>query len=353
MKEIITNAVSLLDKKEPFAIATIVSHQGSTPRTSGSKMIITGDGQIKGTIGGGLLEARVMEKAVENIESGISSFLPFNLTSGDVASMDMICGGQANILIDQIRPDKETIHIFKLYKQTLDQNKKAFFLKRITGAEDQIQSTGHYLVYADGSVHGNLNGPADSAGEQLSLPDEWNEQTCNLTAMKLMEIPNGMLIIEPAVKPETAWLLGAGHVAQPTAAIAAMTGFHVSVADDRKEFANRERFPDAHDIRVLDSFDDAFSGCDIDEDSYIVIFTRGHLHDRTVLAQALRTKAGYIGMIGSSKKRNAIYRQLLDQGFEQKDIDRVHSPVGLEINAETPEEIAVSILAEMILEKRK
>ncbi len=349
MKEIITNACSLLDKKESFAIATIVSHKGSTPRTSGSKMIITGDGRIKGTIGGGLLEARVMEKAVENIKSNVSSFLPFDLTSGDVASMDMICGGQANILIDQIRPDKETIHIFKLYKEALDRNEKVFFLTKITGSNDQIQSIGHFLAGADGSVPG----AADGNAEQLSLPDNWNEQTRNLMAMKVMETPNGMMIIEPALKRETAWLLGAGHVAQPTAAIAAMTGFYVSVADDRKEFANPERFPQAHEIRVLDSFEDAFSGCDVDEDSYIVIFTRGHLHDRTVLAQALRTKAGYIGMIGSSKKRNAIYRQLLDQGFEQKDIDRVHSPVGLEIEAETPEEIAVSILAEMILKRRK
>jgi xanthine dehydrogenase accessory factor len=130
--------------------------------------------------------------------------------------------------------------------------------------------------------------------------------------------------------------------------MAAMVGFGVSVADDRGEYANRERFNDATEIRVLENFGNAFSGVAIGREDLIVILTRGHLHDKTVLAQALNTDAGYIGMIGSRKKRNAIYGALLKDGFSQADLDRVHSPIGLSIGAETPEEIAVSIVAEMI-----
>jgi xanthine dehydrogenase accessory factor len=99
---------------------------------------------------------------------------------------------------------------------------------------------------------------------------------------------------------------------------------------------------------VLASFEAALDGIGIGQGDYIVILTRGHLHDRTVLAQALKTDAGYIGMIGSRRKRDAIYTSLLKDGFSQADIDRVHSPIGLAIGAETPEEIAVSIVAEMI-----
>jgi xanthine dehydrogenase accessory factor len=104
---------------------------------------------------------------------------------------------------------------------------------------------------------------------------------------------------------------------------------------------------------VIASFETAFSGLPVENDSFVVIFTRGHLHDKSVLAAALKSPAHYIGMIGSRRKRQAIYGALLESGFDPQDIDRVHSPIGLEIGAETPEEIAVSIVAEMILERSR
>jgi xanthine dehydrogenase accessory factor len=155
-------------------------------------------------------------------------------------------------------------------------------------------------------------------------------------------------VVEPVGGICRAFLFGAGHVARPTAQLAAMVGFAVSVADDRGEFANAERFPDADEIRVLDSFENSFTGLELGRDDYVVILTRGHLYDKTVLAQALKTRAGYIGMIGSRSKRNTIYAALFEEGVSQADIDRVHSPIGISIDAETPEEIAVSIIGEMI-----
>jgi xanthine dehydrogenase accessory factor len=120
------------------------------------------------------------------------------------------------------------------------------------------------------------------------------------------------------------------------------------VLDDRSDFANSERFPKADQIIVIPSYDGLFAGLDIDRDSYLVIVTRGHLHDKTVLEQSLRTKAGYIGMIGSRRKQNLVYEELLGKGFTEDDLKRAHNPIGLDICAETPEEIAVSIVAELI-----
>jgi xanthine dehydrogenase accessory factor len=168
-----------------------------------------------------------------------------------------------------------------------------------------------------------------------------------------LKFEHALVIIEPAAMPKAAFLFGAGHVAKPTAHLCALTGFYVTVLDDRKEFANADNFPDSHETRVLDSFENAFDSLHVDKDSFIVIFTRGHLHDRTVLAQALKTEAGYIGMIGSRKKRDNIYKALLRIGYEQRDIDRVHSPIGLGIGAQSPEEIAVSIVAEMIQKRAR
>ncbi|MFW6373912.1 MAG: XdhC family protein, partial [Thermodesulfobacteriota bacterium] len=147
---------------------------------------------------------------------------------------------------------------------------------------------------------------------------------------------------------KTAFLFGAGHVSRQLAKLTQMVEFRTVVLDDRSEFANRDRFPGVDQVHVLDRFENTFSGLSTDSNSFIVILTRGHSHDRTVLAQALRTQAGYIGMIGSHRKRDTIYRSLRDEGFTTADLDRVHCPIGLDIGGETPEEIAVSIVAEMI-----
>jgi xanthine dehydrogenase accessory factor len=127
-----------------------------------------------------------------------------------------------------------------------------------------------------------------------------------------------------------------------------MVGFRTVIVDDRAAFANADRFPDADQIIVPPSFEDVLRGLPIGEHSYLVIMTRGHVSDRIVLEQALRTGAGYIGMIGSTKKIADVLQALRDKGFTEEDLGRVHAPIGLSIGAETPEEIAVSIAAEII-----
>jgi xanthine dehydrogenase accessory factor len=154
--------------------------------------------------------------------------------------------------------------------------------------------------------------------------------------------------VEPLSMEGSVFIFGAGHVGLELAPLAKLVGFRTIVLDDRPEFANRERFPSADAVIVPHSFKNALDGLDIDEQSYIVILTRGHVHDKTVLGQALATRAGYIGMIGSKKKRDATYEALLAEGFTRADFKRVHSPIGVGIGAETPEEIAVSIVAELI-----
>ena len=118
--------------------------------------------------------------------------------------------------------------------------------------------------------------------------------------------------------------------------------------DDRAEFANAERFAGADAIRVLSDFESCFEDLAIDADSYIVIVTRGHSHDKTVLAQALKAAPGYVGMIGSRRKRETLYGQLRNEGVAADDLNRVYSPIGVKIGAETSQEIAVSIVAELI-----
>lgn len=146
----------------------------------------------------------------------------------------------------------------------------------------------------------------------------------------------------------TALIFGAGHVGKALEPVLRYVGFTTKVIDDRPDFANREQFPDADEVVVIDSFLDAYQGIETDDNSYIVIVTRGHAGDYDVLKQTLKRPNAYIGMIGSRSKVAAVFNKLKEDGYGQEDLNRVYSPIGTGIFAETPEEIAISIAGEMI-----
>jgi xanthine dehydrogenase accessory factor len=148
-------------------------------------------------------------------------------------------------------------------------------------------------------------------------------------------------------------IVGAGHIAQPLAHLGALLGFRVWVLDDRPDFATRERFPDAEHVLRAD-FDDPFRDAKLHARSHVLLVTRGHKYDYACLVRALRVDPppAYIGMIGSRRRVRATYVQLLDEGFDHAQLDRIHAPVGLDVGAETPEEIAVSVAAELVKVRR-
>ena len=156
------------------------------------------------------------------------------------------------------------------------------------------------------------------------------------------------VLLESLAPQATVYIFGAGHLSMELAPIAKRVHFRVVVIDDRAFFADPERFPEADEVLAL-PFETAFEGLDIDENSFIVIVTRGHLHDGVVLERAVSTPAAYVGMIGSRAKISAVYRDLESKGVAREQLDAVRAPIGLHIKARLPEEIAVSILAELIL----
>ena len=159
------------------------------------------------------------------------------------------------------------------------------------------------------------------------------------------------VFLEPILSQETLYLFGAGHISQSTAAMAKMLGFQVVVIDPRPEYNNIDRFPNA-DSLIAEEYDSAFSKLNVDDDSYIIIYTPGHVLDEQCLEFAVSTKARYIGMIGSKKKVIDVKKRLLQKGVSPQLLDKVCAPIGIGIGAETPEEIAISILAEIIKVKR-
>nr|WP_207754946.1 XdhC/CoxI family protein [Desulforadius tongensis] len=331
----------LLNSNESFALATILSKLGSSPRTAGTKMIVRGNGTIIGTIGGGTVEAEVQRLAAGVMKAGQPIIKKFNLTGADAEQMDMICGGQVEVLIDYIdAADNNNAEVYRQFIASRTERKKAVLVTQLFETAAGKTGSRRCLIKHDGTT----------VGERIFNDNMAAKLTAGAVGRypRVLTVEGKTFLVEPVRTSGTLYIFGAGHVAQKLSPLAAMVDFETVVLDDRQEFANRERFKSAHRVILLNSFAEAFKDLKINRDSYLVIVTRGHVHDKTVLQQALTTGAGYIGMIGSKRKRDAIYRALLDEGFTDKDLARVHSPIGLEIEAETPEEIAVSIVAELI-----
>jgi xanthine dehydrogenase accessory factor len=337
----------ILKQKQPVVMATVLSHQGSTPRGAGSRMLVLNGGEIIGTIGGGKVEAEVMQTASELFDSETSQIRSFDLRKRpDLDDLDVICGGQMTILMEYIHATGQNIDTFQELQTALKPGRKSFMIASLEQTSNRVRVGQRCHIPQGGKISDNCPYPMTDL-QQLAA------QARDIQIPVVLSAGHREYLVESYTMGGTVFIFGAGHVAKQLAAISKMVGFTTVILDDRTEFANLERFPGADQILVLDTFEDSLQGLGIDTNSYIVILTRGHRHDQTVLSQALKTKAGYIGMIGSRKKRDTVYRNLLDGGFTPEDIDRVHSPIGLDIQAETPEEIGVSIVAELILERAR
>ena len=313
----------LLRSGERLVLATIISRSGSAPRRPGARLAVTRDLTVLGSVGGGLAEAETLACTGAVRESGRGRVLRFEM-QGDLPGSDMICGGSVDVLVENLRPDQAP-----LFERA-----------------DHCRGTGGFGVWTV-----NLRDPANPVrvfhADPAGLSSPVLEQTrCNAAAV-IRE--NGLEVyVEPLLHDGILLLCGGGHVSLATAALSPSLGFELEVADDRPEFASASRFPQARRVHVLPAFEGLAEACAIGPEHYVVIVTRGHQFDRQVLLQILRTPARYIGMIGSRKKRDAVYAMLRQEGLGDADFKRVHCPVGLDIGAETPGELAVAIAGELV-----
>jgi len=216
------------------------------------------------------------------------------------------------------------------------------------------------LVREDGSIAGTIGGgcvEADvwAAAKEVIQIEQPRKMTFNLNHEAEYDaglICGGTLeiFVEPILPQPTLYIFGGGHVSSAVARVASSAGFSIGIADDRTTFANQERFPMAGEIYT--TYEEAYEKIKPNASSYLLIVTRGHKDDMRVLAWAVRTGARYIGMIGSKRKVLSVYKALEREGYSAEEFARVHAPVGLDIGALSPEEIAVSIAAELIAVRR-
>jgi len=221
--------------------------------------------------------------------------------------------------------------------------------------------TAKMLVRDDGSIAGTVGGGCVEAEVWQAAREVMESEKPRTVTFNLNQNPKydtGLvcggtldIFIEPVLPPAALYIFGAGHVALNLYRTARNAGFDVTVIDDRETYASRERFPEAKEL-IAEDYDRAMARLAPNETSYLVIVTRGHKDDMRVLRWAVQTRARYIGMIGSKRKTITIFRELVNQGLPEERFERVHAPVGLDIGAITPEEIAVAITAELIAVRR-
>lgn len=336
MLQLVDEMQALAAKGEVYALATVIDRSGSAPRSTGAKMLVRQDGGIAGTVGGGILEANVQALAARVMAERRALVQGFEFSGKDAASMDAICGGQVEVLVEWVDPaEAESAAVIAGLRDALQGHHKAWL---VTVFDPQSAATTHALVDANGII-GRL--PKEISLENIrTVRTPWQMPAGEFT-----------VIVEPLNISGSALIFGAGHVSRSLAEFTKAVGFRTVVVDDRPEFASRDRFPRADEIIVLENFEDLLQKVEVVRESYAVIVTRGHLNDQAVLEQLLRSPAAYIGMIGSRRKCELIFQTLRQKGFSEEDIMRVHAPIGVPIQAETPEEIGVSIVAEMIRER--
>jgi xanthine dehydrogenase accessory factor len=222
--------------------------------------------------------------------------------------------------------------------------------------------TAKMLVRDDRSIVGTIGGGCVEAEIWQAAREVMESEKPRTLTFNLNEDPKydtGLvcggtldIFVEPVVPPALLYIFGAGHVSVNLYKVASSAGFDVTVVDDRAAYANRERFPDAKEI-IAEDFDQAMSRLTPSESAYLVIVTRGHRDDMRVLRWAVQTPARYVGMIGSKRKTITIFKELTKEGLSPELFERVHAPIGLDIGAITPEEIAVAITAELIAVRRR
>jgi len=344
MTDLFTEILQCLERGDPVVAATVVGHSGSTPRTSGSKMIVHGDGRISGTVGGGALEGDVIRSAMNLFAARVGTIRFYDLNeTTNTDDLDLVCGGRMHVFLEYVPADQASIEVYRALVDSLASSKHTLYAALVRGDDDNLQVTRSVLTDDGRPVDRALDVIPASTGLQDALASASVD-----SAARLVPLGPDRLVIEPVVPPDTVYLLGAGHVSLELAWLTHRLGFRTVVIDDRPEFASEERFPMAHALRVCPDFTEVFAGFTPGRDSLVVIVTRGHRFDKNVLAQALATETGYIGMIGSAGKRDTIYRGLVDDGVDPSELERVHCPVGVDIEAETPAEIAVSIAAQLV-----
>lgn len=348
--DLMKDLLSLGDASQDVALVTIIRTLGSTPRNAGTKMLVLPDGRIFGTIGGGCGEAESKREALEVLlDTKSPKKFRVDMTNDLAAGDGMVCGGVMDVFIDFIgHEDGYTRQILSQYMSSLEKKENPL-LVTITGVDGGNKDLlGRKMVFlsrkkeAGDLLVGDLTEKARELFERVRGKREPKLETISTGGIAGIE-----LLFEPSFLFPHLMVLGGGHISKPLVSMASILGYQTTVVDDRPAFADKDRFPKGTQV-ICQEFEYFLKDLEVSPNTFIVIVTRGHQYDLDCLREVMGKPAAYIGMIGSSRKVKAILAKLESEGFSPEKLKAVYTPIGLKLGSETPEEIALCILAEIV-----
>jgi xanthine dehydrogenase accessory factor len=339
MRDIVEDIKKWKSQNKGVAIATIVKANGSPMRPIGSKMAVTTDQQITGSVTGGCIEGAVYEEAQEVLVSGKPKTVRYGVASDQTPwEIGLSCGSSLDVFIESLQSSA-----WQPYYSTIIQSLADNQLFAVVTLINQANAGSKLLVWPDGRTQGDLgSAELDKTGQKAAL-----QQLTTRDPKAVLLSDEVEAFIDIFLPPSRLIIIGAVHIAIPMVGLAKALGFRTLVVDPRKTYANRERFPDADEL-IIEWPSDAIEKLNPDQGTFIAVVSHDDKLDNPALAVALKSEAAYIGVLGT--KRNVAKRldALRELGVNEEQLKRLHAPIGLEIGAVQPEEIALSVLAEIV-----
>lgn len=341
MRDVIYEVEKWVAEPSPVAMATVVETWGSAPRGVGAKMVLTADGRMAGSVSGGCVEGAVADAAGEVLLSREPQLLHFGVADETAWDVGLACGGTIDVFVEALRLDS-----FNFITDLLHEDEPFAVATVIAGPERIVGKK--LIVQRGGRVFGeiglSIDGTVAATARTALASNKSTRQSLTLPEVEDTPIELFIEIVRPA---PLLVVIGGVHIAVALTSIAKTLGYQNVVIDPRRAFGSRERFPDVDQL-IQAWPDEAFDQLTITASTAIASLTHDPKIDDPALSRALRSPAFYVGALGSRKTHAARRRRLLDAGLAQEAIDRIHGPIGLSIGARTPEEIAVSIMAEVV-----
>ncbi|GAB4141672.1 MAG: hypothetical protein Tsb009_11490 [Planctomycetaceae bacterium] len=338
MRDILRDLNEMLQKGKPVAYTSLVETRGSTPQKAGASMLVFEDGSQSGTLGGGCVEAEVKRKALHLLDNGSREILTFQLDNDYGWDDGLICGGRMSMLVDPVRPGDDNSY-FESFSDLIsaDQGCTEAIIVDAEKAGGGVAGDRYLLDNNDAIVASRANSEPPACLVDNLKPHHERRRPYVVAGISYLPLTRRCRLL----------IVGGGHVGQKVAELAAGCNFDIWVVDDREQYCNPERFPQAKRL-IVDDIDTALSGLEVDANTFCIIVTRGHNHDEEALYHLAETDAFYVGMIGSKRKIKLIFEDLLREGISREALRKVHAPLGFDIGSQTVPEIAVSIVAELI-----
>jgi len=345
MRDLLGELVAALEQGRDCVYCAVVETRGSTPQKAGAAMLVFPDGSQRGTLGGGCVEAEVRQRALQALGGGQATVYTFALDDNYGWDDGLVCGGRMRILADPLagrgNGSPRGLDYYRPFHGLVEQGHGCTEAVVIAEQDHGAAVGSRYLFDADSRLVSTLaEGPAPEPVLRHLIPVRQRPRPA---------VHQGIAFL-PVLPRVTLLIVGGGHVGQAVAELAARVDFDIWVLDDRERYASRERFPAAKRLLIGDigSRLNEVARTEIGASTYCLIMTRGHAHDEEALYHLATSPAGYVGMIGSKRKKKLIYEDLLAKGVSEAALAKVHCPLGFDIGSQTVPEIAVSIVAELI-----